>query len=565
MNNTEKFFEAFTELDDDLIENALPKEQEYDVVKPALKIHSWKPWVAGAAVAAAAFGVVFAGFKLFGGGKPGFAPALSNSDTLSGIESNVSFDDTIMTHFMADWVVYDTPEELVNAAQIICTGKVTDISFALLDNMTMRERSDDFYEMCSLFTIYEVEVTNGYKNFTGDNKLQFAVRGGLEGYKVKEQAALSEKLGDKAISVMDHHPEIEIGEEYLFILHWADNGTPTIINNTQTAFPLSDPSYRDSFSNASVNDILECLGVKCHVGEGDPYAELSITHDGQIISLAEIDHDKLTAAVWDALTTDCLPELQLNTVITEQDIEKYGKNGYAIDLVFNDIDAPLPDGASDKKAQVFWHATVLIGAENESSYISYSYTYISLDGSSEYKSGGTYFLGEKSREALLAVIDAAEQSQVKAADSAARELVEDTVTMWVVDNIAAGGDEKYACDLKISMNNGTATISESKTTIPNESGSTKENDWSGRPGCPDSLKERVEKTYPGQTFTATVFLNDNGYPVYSWYVPDIADFNGNAPTGKDFKASTFHWDGGMDGLLSTGEIIGTYPKLSSAD
>ncbi|MDE6732981.1 MAG: hypothetical protein K2J77_08920 [Oscillospiraceae bacterium] len=402
---TEKFFEAFTELDDDLIENAIPKDQDYDVVKPALKIHSWKPWVAGAAVAAAAVGVVFAGFKLFGGEKPGFAPALGDSSTLTGIYSDVSFDASCYSHFMADWVVYDTPEELVNAAQIICTGKVTDISFALLDNMTMRERSDDFYEMCSLFTIYEVETTGRFKGDVPE-KLRFAVRGGLEGYKVEEQLALSEKLGDKTILVMDHHPEIEIGEEYLFILHWADNGTPTIINNTQTAFPLSDPTYKDSFSNASVNDILNCLNA----GENDHYVELSITHDTQIISLSDNDFNELTAAVQDAMINDCKPELQLQMMISDQTIEEYGKTDYAIDLVFNDIDAPLAGGGDNKKAKTICHATVLIGENSKASYITYSYTSIGLDGSTEQQNGGTYLLGEKSRDALLAVIDASEQS-----------------------------------------------------------------------------------------------------------------------------------------------------------
>lgn len=162
--------------------------------------------------------------------------------------------------------------------------------------------------------------------------------------------------------------------------------------------------------------------------------------------------------------------------------------------------------------------------------------------------------------------------KVVSSDAAAKELVEETVAMWIADDVAAGGDEKYACDLKISMNNGTATISESKTTIPGVSDSDKENDWEGKKGakgigCAISLKEEIEETYPGQTFTATVFLDDSGYYGYSWYVPDIADYNGAAPTGGDFrsKTRTFNWDSGMDGLLSTGEVVGTYPKLSSAD
>lgn len=157
--------------------------------------------------------------------------------------------------------------------------------------------------------------------------------------------------------------------------------------------------------------------------------------------------------------------------------------------------------------------------------------------------------------------------KIVSADKAAEGLI-DTVKMWVEDDVVVGGDEKYACDLRISMNNGTATISESKTSIPGESGSDKKNDWEGKKGakgvgCSDSLKERFETTYPGQTFSATVFLYNYGLSGYSWYVPDIADYNGAAPTAKDLKERTFLWDSGMDGLLSTGEVVGTYPKISS--
>lgn len=399
MRKTEKFFEAFTELDDDLIENAIPKEQDYDIVKPAMKMHSWKPWVAGAAVAAAAVGVAFAGMKLFGSnGKPGFAPG-----TQSEIYSDASVDNYNYAPFLADWRVYDTPEELVNAAQIICAGKVTDISFALLDNMTMRERDDDFYEMGDLFTIYEVEVTNGYKNFT-DNKLRFAVRGGLEGYKAEEQAALTAKLSEKSIPVMEHHPEINIGEEYLFILHWADNGTPTIINNTQTAFPLHDSTYRDEFCHASAGDIINCVNGKlqyeynCHA---------AVHHNNQLVSLDGTHIYLLQKFVQEAIALDCSPEKALNMAISTERIDEYRKDGLAIDIVFDDIDAPLAGGGEDKKAQTFCHATVLIGENNKASYITYSYTY---SGSSEQYYGGCYFLGNISREKLLEIIGDANQN-----------------------------------------------------------------------------------------------------------------------------------------------------------
>lgn len=394
MKKSEKLFEAFTDLDDDLIENALPKEQEYDVVKPALKIQSWKPWVAGVAVAAAAFGVVFAGFKLFGSGNPNSAPAWGLGESVmpggypSGTFESGAFDGPSYAHMMVDWVVYDTTEELVNAADIICEGKATDISFALVDG--------------KLYTIYDVDVTNGYKGVE-TKKIQFRVLGGMEDYKVEEQLALAEQTGDSAICVMEGAPEIRLGEEYLFLLAKFDGAVPSIINNKQTAIPLQVTSYKDVFCGATANDILECLGVKCHVGDDGPY--VAITHDGQIVSLTDTQRIAIISAVRDALVTDCLPENQLSTL-------GIIPGGYNIDLVFEDINAPLYDGAYDKMARVMCDASVYIGENNKASYIFYSYTYIGLDGSSEYKNGGTYFLGEKSRDSMLAILTAAEQSQI---------------------------------------------------------------------------------------------------------------------------------------------------------
>ncbi len=397
MKKTEKFFEAFTELDDDLIENALPKDQDYDIVKPAMKIHSWKPWVAGAAVAAAAVGVVFAGMKLFGSnGKPIIAPGPGTGN--SGMYESGAFDVPSYTHMTGDWVVYSSPEELVDAAQIICAGKVTDISFALLDNMTMRERSDDFYEMCSLFTIYEVEVTKEYKNFTDDNKLRFAVRGGMEGYKVEEQAALSAKTSDKAILVMDHHPEIEIGEEYLFILHWADNGTPTIINNTQTAFPLSDPNYRDAFCHASADDIINCVNGEHH---SNHHCEATVHYDNQIVSLDEIHLNMLRDMVKGARDVDCPLNLRLQTVISEQRIEEYRKDGLVIEIDFDD---DIDIAQVNPPAQTSCHATVLIGKNNKPSYITLRYHNEYNGGSYTNYDGGCYYLSENSREKLLSAV-----------------------------------------------------------------------------------------------------------------------------------------------------------------
>lgn len=399
---TEKLFEAFTELDDDLIENALPKNQDYDVVKPALKIPSWKPWVAGVAVAAAAFGVVFAGFKLFGSGKPGFGPAVEASGD-SGAVDNAKY-----VYMHMDYIVYSSAKDLVDASDIIFEGRVEGISFALLDKQTAMELSEnDDPKNGELCTIYEVTTNNGYKN-VDYTSLKLRVPGGIKGYRVEEQLALAEKTGNSTIPVMEHPPELNIGEEYMFLLldfgHDSVSGgpMPTIINNTQTAIPLSDPAYRDSFSGASANDILECLGAERPVADDNFNCEATVTHNNQTISLDKAHAFLVQQDIQDVMANDCVPENLAYPEITYREIEDYGNVGYVIDIVFDDVDAPLANGGEDKKAKTTCHATALIAKKYfPTSFITFSYTSIGADGSTEQEPGGSYILSEKSRDVLM--------------------------------------------------------------------------------------------------------------------------------------------------------------------
>lgn len=583
MKKSEKLFEAFTDLDDDLIENAIPKEQEYDIVKPALKMHSWKPWVAGAAVAAAAFGVVFAGMKLFGSGNPNSAPAWGLGESVmpggypSGTFESGAFDGPSYGAMMVDWILYDCAEELVNAGDIICTGKVTDISFALFDKSTGRELSDSSNKRnAELNTVYEIEVKTPYRDVY-ESKIKFRAMGGLKDYRTDEQLELVKGTSDEAILILSEPPEIELGEEYLFILNQYDeNIMPSIINAPQTAFPLNDSSYKERFSGAATQDIIDCLesglvghnsfsyasqlenenphlsaeeivnneevictgkvtnisfevldldtcqpptensvdmkidlytiydielidqykgtvgqkfrlidrgGIRgykvseqlealhndkyikdkntiivwddppginvgeeylfvmrhadddrpyffCHhnqtafplsdpsyrdrfsdssvndiidyltFGGNFPFCELKLSHNNQTVSLDKANSFIVQQEVQDVMANDCLPENALKMFISDELIEEYGNTEYVIDIVFDDIDAPLAGGGEDKKARTTCHAIALIGKLDKPSYLTYSYTYIGLDGSSENKSGGTYLLSDKSRKVL---------------------------------------------------------------------------------------------------------------------------------------------------------------------
>lgn len=291
---TEKFFEIFTELDDELIENALPKENvsKRTAARPVL----FRALTIGAA-AAAACGALAIGLNVYNknnsDNRAGIATAPVNSgipahgtgdimhggategnkfdDTMTypiesgqpaqnpneftqigasmnanGTPSTANADPASYVGISGDWKVYQSVEELVGEPEVIASGKVTDISF-----------SSDKGSLC---TIYTVDVATPYKGCS-DGTLKFVMYNGLRGYKVEEQLKL---LPENAqfIPVYENEPEINIGDEYLFVLRRFNDSMPTIICPEQTAFPLNvegDDGYRDRFSNASASDIIAYL------------------------------------------------------------------------------------------------------------------------------------------------------------------------------------------------------------------------------------------------------------------------------------------------------------------
>lgn len=543
--NTEKFFEAFTELDDDLIENALPKAQEPEIIRPAERIRLWKLLTVAAAVAAVVCGIAV-GMKIYSANRHIIAP--EDSKTQASLTNTAFSDDTSYDvqywSIEVDWRAFSSAEELVKNNDIIVSGKVTDISFAMIDShlgtVVDADLKDSEVELC---TIYEIDVITPYKGCS-EEKIRFRMQGGLKDYKVDEQIEVLKEYDCHKIGILTHPPKIEEGEEYLFVLHQFEDSLPCIIYPGQTALPLKEPDEKERYSNASVKDITERLievnvlhnsqnvslsfkdtvklfaevedaiiynnaplidlktkineqmikeyskngyaitvrhkdmdelpyegafnktsriisDITVLIGAGDEpsyiaysyinfstdgipekcssdtiilgnsprenilqilenknggystsddqdvddHDDLSVIHNDESITLSEQQSAALTDKVMQSIIDDCLPEYELNTIITEQDIKEYGKNGYVVTLRYNDIDEPLFDGAFDKKSRVVCDVTVLIGGENEPSRIAYSYTLFSLDGASEHHNGGTFNLSSSSRDTILQILN----------------------------------------------------------------------------------------------------------------------------------------------------------------
>lgn len=597
---SEKFFEVFTELDDDLIENAVPKIEEAETVQPASRSFSWKTIALSAAAVITVFAAVFVGVKLIGSHRLNInePPAITSENSNSSPETSVQFGS-----IEVDWQVYSSAEQLIEHGDIIVSGKVTDISFAMLDKCTGKvvdaNSKGSESELC---TIYDIDVITPYKG-CDEETLQIRMEGGLENYMVDEQIKVLKEHGGDRIAYLSDPPKIELGEEYLFLLAQFEDTLPCIINSFQTAFPLKDRTTNEKYSNASVDDIIlqfckisvvhkgepltitaeqsedlyflmkeawdkvqvaneaiisegqmreysetgylitanhnlyvligedendtvignysqtglpegyyerfmkildsiteqqtaqnkvsavykgrtltltteqvdalyslmyeaeskvgmwdfaeiseqdkkdygekgYCIssnnGLVVLIGENesdtlignsgqaglpegyyekfmkilngntlqqDPQNKVAVVHEGETLLLTAEQSEALLEAVEQALFNDCGPLSELNRIISTQDMEEYGNNGYCITTEFSDYDVPQIEPESDQRVNKVVDMVVLIGEEGKSSYITYGYIVYSADGVSEKLYGGTFPLSRDSRESILKVLN----------------------------------------------------------------------------------------------------------------------------------------------------------------
>lgn len=135
--------------------------------------------------------------------------------------------------------------------------------------------------------------------------------------------------------------------------------------------------------------------------------QVAVIHNDQSILLSNQQSTAITDIVAQTVTNECLPDAQLQMVLSEQRIKEYGKNGYAITIQYNDFKAPTYayGDSSDKKARGISNVTVLIGENGEPSYITYSYILFPLSGGSERQNGGTYALSDSSRDNILQILN----------------------------------------------------------------------------------------------------------------------------------------------------------------
>ncbi|MBQ7171688.1 MAG: hypothetical protein IJR89_05370 [Clostridia bacterium] len=224
-----ELFNAITKIDDDVIDRiSVANDRTRD-----LHIKKRKAFIKYASIAACFVLVaVVSGIIL-----------ANRNHSLSGINELASGnpDTSNKIVLFMDWPYYKTSEEVIEASTHIYAGKVTGISFTVLDGRTGLEDLDPVSESTSrmFYTVYTVEITDSYKG-TSNKTVKIAVNGGISGSKESEQVSLIRNSGLKfnGIPIMSEKIELSVGQSYLFCIHRIGD-YDHMINPDQFAFDLS--------------------------------------------------------------------------------------------------------------------------------------------------------------------------------------------------------------------------------------------------------------------------------------------------------------------------------------
>lgn len=163
----------------------------------------------------------------------------------SNIEASSQPDKTqIMIH--ADWVAYNTAEELISAADTVLVGTITGIDFEIEKN-----KLNDIFP----YTIYDIDVKAVYKGDVNKNiKIKVLGTSGINDTKKN----LS-NIDINKIPIINGEPTINFSQTYLFVLQDSKDSLPTLISFDQGALNINEPDTKKD-NLPSIKEIVSYFG-----------------------------------------------------------------------------------------------------------------------------------------------------------------------------------------------------------------------------------------------------------------------------------------------------------------
>ena len=171
------------------------------------------------------------------------------------IDSNAEY-----VSISADFLVYEKPEALIEAADLVFVGKAAARSFQVLDYTTGLPATEKTEETDKIFcTIYTLDVVTSYKGSCAKT-INIRTHGGIKGECISEQLQVLKSMSTNVIPIMEGTPQIRIGENYLFSLSEFEGTDPVLINPGQGVIPIENSITEDEYKLLSTKDIISYFG-----------------------------------------------------------------------------------------------------------------------------------------------------------------------------------------------------------------------------------------------------------------------------------------------------------------
>lgn len=145
----------------------------------------------------------------------------------------------------ADYPEYDTAKSLVNEADLVFSGTVESMSYAMLDVRaeTGIDSETGLSQSQALpYTIYKIKVDNVYKGSSNEKYISIKCMGG--------------EIDSIQYSV-DGAEVLQEGKMYMFLAKTYENTYPSLLNVSQSIYDMNEPSaVSEEDGEITLSDIL---------------------------------------------------------------------------------------------------------------------------------------------------------------------------------------------------------------------------------------------------------------------------------------------------------------------
>lgn len=163
---------------------------------------------------------------------------------------NTAANENEVAVIQAEYPVYDTAEEIVNASDLVFSGTVTEIDYESLNvkSETGADPETGLVEASEIpYTIFNINIEQVYKGNVESDSLSIKRPGG--------------KMDGQVFAIEDAST-IEVGETYLFLTQTYENTYPSLLNVTQASFDMNKPEVLNSGQEnegITLSEVLEYL------------------------------------------------------------------------------------------------------------------------------------------------------------------------------------------------------------------------------------------------------------------------------------------------------------------